>query len=88
MEVLSDSTEKYDRGEKFAQYRQLAALQEYVLVAQNQPLVERFVRQPNDTWVLTAVVGLDQSCTFGTIPVTVPLAEIYSGVKFAENPGR
>ena len=84
VEVLSGSTERYDRGVKFAQYRQLASLQEYVMIAQDQPLVERFVRQPDDTWVLTAFSGLDQTFAFATIPVRISLADIYRGVQFPE----
>ena len=48
-EVLSDSTESYDRGEKFAHYRTLASLADYVMVAQKQVLVEHFQRQPNSS---------------------------------------
>ncbi|MGE3405508.1 MAG: Uma2 family endonuclease [Pirellulales bacterium] len=84
VEVLSGSTEKYDRGAKFALYRQLPSLKEYVLIAQDQPLVERYIRQPDESWVLTAVSGLDQSFSFGTLPATVPLAEIYRNVKFGK----
>ncbi|MGE0606010.1 MAG: Uma2 family endonuclease [Pirellulales bacterium] len=88
IEVLSDSTEKYDRGEKFAQYRRIESLQEYVMLSQTQPLAERFVRQPDGSWLMTAVPGLDQAFTFGTIAVTAFLAEIYAGVRFAERPAR
>jgi Uma2 family endonuclease len=88
VEVLSDSTERYDRGVKFAHYRQLPSVQEYVLVAQDRPLVERYVRQPDDTWVLTAFSDMKQTFAFGTVPAKVPLAEIYSGVEFPENPSR
>src|SRR3712207_3471038 len=50
-EVLSPSTEAYDRGEKFLRYRtQVAALREYVLVSQHRPLVERYARQPDGSW--------------------------------------
>lgn len=86
--VLSESTEKYDRGEKYAQYRRVPSLQEYVLVSQEQPLVERFVRQPDDTWLLATFGELTQSFSFGTIPVSIPLAEIYRDVKFPATPSR
>ena len=88
VEVLSDSTEKYDRGVKFGHYRQLPSVQEYVLVAQDRPLLERYVRQPDDTWVLTACSGLPQTFEFGSIPARVPLADIYRGVTLPENPDR
>lgn len=88
VEVLSDSTEKYDRGAKFAHYRRLASLQEYVLVAQDRPLVERYVRQTTDSWVLTALADLAQTFALASITAQVPLAQIYDGVTFPENPGR
>jgi Uma2 family endonuclease len=84
MEVLSDSTEKYDRGTKFGHYRQLPSVQEYVLIAQDRPLVERYVRQTDDTWLLTVFSDLTQTFGFGTVAVQIPLAEIYLGVKFPE----
>ena len=88
VEVLSDSTEKYDRGVKFAHYRQLASLQEYVLVAQDRPLVERYVRQADATWVLAVFGDLAQTFAFGAIPVQIALAEIYRGVVFPETLNR
>ncbi len=88
VEVLSKSTEAYDRGDKFAHYRQLPSVREYVLVSQDRPLVERFVRQPDDTWVLTEFSGLTQTFKFGTIAAAVPLADIYRGVSLPENPER
>ncbi len=92
VEVLSDSTEKYDRGLMFANYRQLPSLKEYVLVAQDRPLVERYVRQDDATWVLTAFADPAQTFAFGSIDVQITLADIYRGVQFREsaspdNPG-
>lgn len=86
VEVLSDSTEKYDRGTKFAHYRQLPSVQEYVLIAQDRPLVERYVRQADDTWLLTVFSDLTGSFDFGSTAAPIPLAEIYRGVKFPETP--
>jgi Uma2 family endonuclease len=88
IEVLSDSTEKYDRGAKFAQYRQVQSVQEYVLVAQDRPLVERHIRQTDGSWLMTEFSGLAQTFAFGTIAVQVPLAEIYRDVKLPEAPSR
>ncbi len=87
-EVLSDSTEKYDRGTKFAHYRQLPSVQQYVLIAQDRPLVERYVRQSDDTWVLTALSELTETFAFGTIVAQIALADIYRGVRFPETPNR
>ena len=88
IEVLSDSTENYDRGKKFSHYRQIASLQEYVLVAQDRPLLERYVRQDDQSWILTVFDDLTQTFEATTIPVRIPLAEIYRGVIFPENAGR
>jgi Uma2 family endonuclease len=84
VEVLSDSTEKYDRGAKFLQYRQIESLLEYVLVSQDKPLVERFVRQPDNAWLLTVFAGTDQVFEFASLPAKVPLAEIYRDVTFPD----
>jgi Uma2 family endonuclease len=84
VEVLSDSTEKYDRGAKFGHYRQIPSLQEFVLVAQDQPLVERYVRQADNSWLLTVFEGLSQTFAFASVPAQVTLAEIYRDVAFPE----
>lgn len=88
IEVLSESTEAYDRGAKFAQYRQVPSLQEYVLVARDKPHVERFVRQADGQWLLAEFVGLDAALEFASIPARVPLAEIYRDVTFPDVPPR
>jgi Uma2 family endonuclease len=82
IEVLSDSTEKYDRGKKFSHYQRVASLQEYVLVAQDEPVVERYVRQPAGGWLLTTIRGLDADFGFASIAAAVSMREIYLGVKF------
>lgn len=88
VEILSDSTEKYDRGAKFRHYQQVPTVQEYILVSQDQPLVEQYVRQKDNTWLLTTYSGVSQTFAFATIPAQVPLAEIYRGVAFPETPSR
>ena len=85
VEVLSESTEKYDRGKKFGHYQRIASLQEYVLVAQDEPVVERYLRQPTG-WLLTTVRGLDADFAFAAIAGTVSLREIYRGVTFDAEP--
>ena len=82
IEVLSDSTERYCRGKKFHLYQQLESLREYILVAQDEPLIERYVRQENDAWLLTTFQGLEAELDFPTVGCSIPLAEIYEGVKF------
>jgi len=88
IEVLSDSTEDYDRGTKFKMYRQIPSLQEYVLIAQDQPLVERHVRQTNGDWLMTELSDLSQTLEFASMPVKIALAEVYRGVEFPEIEGR
>jgi Uma2 family endonuclease len=84
VEVLSDSTEKYDRGTKFGHYRQIPSLQEYILIAQDRPLVERYVRQADNSWLLTVFDQLEMVFPFVSIPAQIPLEEVYRGVKFGE----
>ena len=79
IEVLSPSTEAYDRGRKFAHYRRLASLREYVLIAQDKVLVERFTRQGED-WVLTELSRLDEILRLDSIGCAVPLREVYDRV--------
>lgn len=85
VEVLSDSTERYDRGQKFQHYQRIPSLQEYILVGQNGPVVERFVRQPDGDWLLTTFTGLDAELVLTSVPARVRLADIYDGVTFPED---
>jgi len=85
-EILSESTESYDRGLKFLNYRRLESLREYVLVSQERKLVERYVRQPDETWVLTTFADPSVEFTLATVPVRVPIADIYRGVEISEEP--
>ena len=86
VEVLSPSTERYDRGAKFRQYQQLPSVQEYVLVSQSEPLCERFVRQDDGSWSLVSFVGLEAVLALTSVPVQVPLSDIYAGVEFTDPP--
>ena len=79
-EVLSDSTEAYDRGEKFAHYQQIESLREYVLIAQDRPQVEGFLREPDGSWNLCAWRGLAAVARVRSVGVELPLAEVYAGL--------
>lgn len=79
IEVLSPSTEAYDRGGKFAHYRKIPTLQEYLLVAQDQPSIERYQRQ-GDVWILTEAVGLDAAMSLESIDCMLSLREVYDKV--------
>jgi hypothetical protein len=69
-------------------HQQIPSLMEYVLVAQDEPLCERFVRQSDGAWMLTSVTGLAAEFAFATVPPRVPLADIYAGVTLPERPPR
>lgn len=79
VEVLSPSTESYDRGGKFAHYRKIPTLREYLLVAQDQPSIERYVRQ-EDVWILSEAIGLDATIPLESIDCTLSLREVYGKV--------
>ena len=92
-EVLSNSTEKYDRGLKFSHYRRLDTLQEYLLIAQDRFSVEVFQRQDagsssagSDAWLLSAAAEREAEVRLSSLGITVPLAEIYAGVEFPPEP--
>ncbi len=85
-EVLSGSTESYDRGGKFRHYREIESLQEYVIVAQDQPSVERYVRQIDGRWLLNETQSLEEASALDSIGVSIPMAEIYRNISF-EDPG-
>jgi len=82
IEVLSESTEAYDRGAKAGQYRRIPSLQELVLVAQDRPHIERYTRQPDGQWLLAEAQSLDESITLSSLAVTLPLVEVYCGIEF------
>ena len=82
VEVLSDSTELYDRTTKFRHYQQLPSVMEYVMVSQHEPMCERFTRSADGSWALVAFVGLDAKLELTSVPVQVPLADIYAGITF------
>jgi len=80
VEVLSPSTEAYDRGFKFAQYRTLESLQEYALVSQSEPRVEIFRRQPSGDWLLSESAGMEAACRFDSVSCRVAVKDIYDKV--------
>ena len=83
VEVLSDSTESYDRGRKFEQYRRIDTLKEYILISQSRPYVERFVKRGDGFWQLSEFSGNDAVLAIETLSAAIPLAGIYEKVKFS-----
>ncbi len=86
IEVLSSSTEAFDRGEKFRRYRTFnPSLTDYLVVAQNQPLIEHFARQGNGQWVIAdSVNDLSGSIYIASIDCTVQLSVVYDRIVFLE----
>ena len=80
VEVLSDSTEAYDRGGKFAHYRKLESVQEYVLIAQTTPHIEHYVRQPDHRWLLAEADKLTDTLHLPSIDCHLALSEVYDKV--------
>jgi Uma2 family endonuclease len=76
-EVLSPSSEAFDRGKKFAAYRRIDTLREYVLVSQTEPSIESYLRGPEDKWILTEYSGPDAICHLESIDCNIVLANIY-----------
>ncbi|MDP5169408.1 MAG: Uma2 family endonuclease [Bacteroidia bacterium] len=77
VEVLSESTEAYDRGEKFFLYQQLESFREYVLIDQHKPLVSHFFKHDDGIWEFKNVYGLDQLLRIEILKVDIPLATIF-----------
>ena len=81
IEVLSDSTEAKDRGEKMLAYRTLESLREYVLVSQNKAIVEQYTMNKEGNWIHKATIGLKSIVRFESIEVEMTLEEIYRKVE-------
>ncbi len=84
IEVLSPSTEGYDRGRKFQQYRSISTLKEYILITQDRPTIERFMPGASGKWELTEAVGLEAILELPSIKCTLALADVYRKVTFED----
>ena len=85
IEILSDSTERYDRGEKFAQYQRIESLRAYVLVSQALMRVEWFTRRDDETWTYQTANAPDGVLDLPdalSLPISIPLSAIYDRVEF------
>jgi len=85
VEVLSPSTEVYDRGEKFRKYRSLTSFCEYLLISQREPYVEQYYkldRNGGDRWEWTVSDRIDRSIVFHSLNVEIPMTEIYRRIYF------
>ena len=82
LEVLSESTKNYDRGEKFGFYRAIASLQEYILIDQFKYHVEQFHIGSEGKWVLTEYDSERETLKFNNIEIEIPLVNLYRRVDF------
>ncbi len=81
IEVLSSGTEAYDHGKKLEHYLTIDSLGEYLLVSQDEPRVERYLRQDGNGWLFTAVAGRDTRIVLPSIQCELSLVEVYHKVK-------
>ncbi|MEA2061622.1 MAG: Uma2 family endonuclease [Thermodesulfobacteriota bacterium] len=82
IEILSDSTEAYDRGEKFAHYQLLNSFAEYILISQYFCRVEKFTRQDDETWIYSKYQTVDHVVKIETTHCELPVSEIYRKINF------
>lgn len=77
VEVLSESTAGFDRGEKFQAYQQLDSLREYLLISQDKIFIEQYVRQAREKWTYIAMVGLESALALPSVECTLSLKAVY-----------
>jgi Uma2 family endonuclease len=87
IEVLSPSTEAYDRGKKFTRYQTLESLQEYVLISQDSSQIDRYLRQPDNKWLLTVMQSSEGQIELTSIGCALKTADVCRNVKFDTSEG-
>jgi Uma2 family endonuclease len=85
VEVLSSSTEDYDKNSKFIKYRTIPSFKEYVLVSQDEPFITSFFHKDEKTWIEENVDDLTKGIFLPSLNIELPLAKVYKGVKFEIN---
>jgi len=83
-EVLSDSTERYDRGHKWMKYQQIDSLRHYVMISQSEPFVEVYSRRPDGGWNYDSATGIARQVNLGHLDLTLALADIYGRIEFVD----
>ncbi len=86
IEILSLSIERYDRGLKFQNYRTIASLQDYILIAQDKPHIERYARHKRSQWLLVEAIELEASLPIDSLSATLQLADVYEQVELPPHP--
>jgi Uma2 family endonuclease len=84
IEILSPSTEQYDRGRKYQNYRTIPSFREYVLIAQDMPRIEHYARQANSGWLMLEYTELADTVTLSSIGCTLCLDDVYEKVDFTD----
>ena len=82
IEVLSPSTEAYDRGDKFASYREIRTLEEYVMISQHRANVESWLRQPDGDWSIVCYTEIEATAKIRSLQIEMPMMQIYAGVEW------
>ena len=85
-EILSPRTAAYDRGEKFRHYRTIPSLNEYILIEQNRPHIEQFIKQEKGGWLMLEYDGLDRELKLASVPCVLKLSEVYERITFENAP--
>jgi Uma2 family endonuclease len=80
-EVLSPSTEAYDRGDKFTYYKSIASFREYLLIAQHRPHITHYAKQADGVWSYAEINDLDGSLQLRSVDLTLKLSDLYQGVE-------
>jgi Uma2 family endonuclease len=84
IEILSESTEAFDRGKKFGFYQAIPTLQEYILVSQDRYYVEQFIRTNDGKWEYLSLKNIDQILKMESVHCELPLSEIYWDIEFEQ----
>ncbi|GAB4535267.1 MAG: Uma2 family endonuclease [Pleurocapsa sp.] len=84
-EILSDSTEKYDRGDKFRMYRTISSFKEYLLISQTAMQIEKFTKNDSNQWVLSEYANKSDRIKFDSFEFEISLDEIYNRVQLIDS---
>lgn len=86
IEVLSPSTEAFDRGDKFSYYKSIPSFTEYLLVAANRPFITQYIKQNETEWIQREATGLEGKLILQTFETEILLSEVYLDIEFPEPP--
>ena len=86
IEVLSPSTEAFDRGDKFSYYKSIPSFTEYLLIAANRPFITQYIKQNETEWIQREATGLEGKLFLQTFDTEILLSEVYLDIEFPEPP--